>query len=662
MRYSKIIIFFILNILILSSLSVSIDALFLKNYSNDLKISGNDSDLKTYLIEFFDEPLAEYKNNIIENLKDKISTSSNNLMSSFFKEKISNYKNSLLSTHNTAENEIKNLLGRSNTENIFSSRFTLLLNGIVVDNVPSIIIDKIRNLSYVKSISPSSQLQNSLDGSVPLIGADKVWDLHDKLGKNITGKGVSIAFIDSGIDYTHPDLADNYKGGYDLFNNDNDPMDTDGHGTHCAGIAAGTGKHSGYQYVGVAPGADLYAYKIMQNDTGSDLDLITALEMATDPNGDMDTSDHLDIVSISLNIDPNLNPEGYGHPLDRMSLAIDRAVDSGILVVVSAGNQGSGEETIITPGTSRKAITVGATNDIDNIADFSSRGPVIWEEEGETKTMIKPNIVAPGVAITSTYPEHFDSYYRSVSGTSMSAPHVAGAVALLLQVHPEWEPDDIKKALYDTAIDIGENNNTQGAGRLDVLAAINLSSAPPKARLDLKDYYDKALIKINGTAMNGTGNPIDFESYSLFYKLKNDWIKIHEGYSEVNNSILYSWDTTNLESGYYQIKLFVESKDQASFEIKEVNIGYEYITIQCNDTIFEKECFNVKILNQIEEEVPALVVFLSSFRLPQIKYGGKVNFTAPKIINPLITTKKAKIIVIKLFPTFYERKEIIISK
>ena len=82
---------------------------------------------------------------------------------------------------------------------------------------------------------------------------------------DITGIGVTIAIIDTGVDHTHDDLVDNYIGGYDSVNDDNDPMDDNGHGTHCAGIAVGKGNESGYQYIGVAPDTNYYAFKAWEN-------------------------------------------------------------------------------------------------------------------------------------------------------------------------------------------------------------------------------------------------------------------------------------------------------------------------------------------------------------------------------------------------------------
>ena len=151
-------------------------------------------------------------------------------------------------------------------------------------------------------------------------------------------------------------------------------------------------------------------------------------------------------------------------PDDPVSQAVDAAVALGVVVVIAAGNSGSSYQTIISPGVARKAITVGATNDADVIAGFSSRGPVPGE------WAIKPDILAPGVSIISAVPTQGSlgdpSRYRSLSGTSMATPHIAGAAALIKQLRPTWTPEMLKANLMNTALDLNYNAYTQGAGRV----------------------------------------------------------------------------------------------------------------------------------------------------------------------------------------------------
>jgi subtilisin/minor extracellular protease Epr len=188
-----------------------------------------------------------------------------------------------------------------------------------------------------------------------------------------------VAILDTGIDYEHSDLNDNYIGGYDFANNDLEPMDDNGHGTHCAGIVAAEDNEGGV--VGVAPEADLYAVKVLDS-VG---------------NGYM-----MDVISMS-----------FGSNLGSTSLetACDNAYSSGVLVVAAAGNDGnpSGEgDNVDYPARCDSVIAVAATDSNDNRAIWSSTGPDV-------------ELAAPGVSIYSTY---LGGGYATMSGTSMACPHV----------------------------------------------------------------------------------------------------------------------------------------------------------------------------------------------------------------------------------------------
>ncbi|PLS18341.1 peptidase S8 [Bacillus sp. M6-12] len=449
-------------------------------------------------------------------------------------------------------------------------------------------LQRLKTSPLVKEVSEALVYKVTLDESVPFIGGRAARGIFDSSHHRLTGKGVKVGVIDTGIDYSHPDLRRSYKGGSDMVDGDEDPMETRGkegvatsHGTHVAGIIAANGKIKG-----VAPEAEIIAYRALgPGGMGNTEQVIAAIDRAI--------KDSVDVLNLSL----GNNVNGPDLPI---SMALDKAVESGITAVTSSGNSGPGVWTVGTPGTAGKSITVGAStppldvpflaaglgaskakirlsefqgskpwnfrntqevvnggigkktelkhvknkialikrgtltfaekinnaqkagadgviifNNIngpftgglvepqdipavsiskedgirlinimeetgsltgafyykkeqDRLADFSSRGPVTvnWG--------IKPDLLAPGVSIKSTVP----SGYLTMAGTSMAAPHIAGACALLKQAHPDWGPEKIKSALMTTAKPLkkesGQAYHTfeQGAGRVDLIRAI----------------------------------------------------------------------------------------------------------------------------------------------------------------------------------------------
>jgi subtilisin family serine protease len=310
------------------------------------------------------------------------------------------------------------------------------------------------------------------DGSIARVGAPALW------AQGADGQGITVAVIDSGVDYTHPDLGGclgpgcKVRGGYDLVYDDADPRDDNGHGTHVAGIVAANGATTG-----VAPEAALLAYKVLNSlGAGPTSRIIAGLERAADPDGDPNTDDAPDVINMSLG--------GPGSPDDPLSQAVDGAVAQGIVVVVSAGNEGAdGYGSVGSPGAAPAAITVGATDAADAPTDFSSLGPA-------GASQIKPDLMAPGSQIRSTVPASVDaSGYARMSGTSMASPHVAGLAALLRQRHPRWRPADIKASLMGSAQPLALSPFVVGSGRArgDAADKVTALVQPPSLSLGLVD-------------------------------------------------------------------------------------------------------------------------------------------------------------------------------
>lgn len=318
-----------------------------------------------------------------------------------------------------------------------NNQYQVVLNGMAIRS-RQWMIPHIRRIQGVKRIEMDAKVKATLDYSVPLIGADSIWSIY-----GMTGDGIVVGILDTGIDYLHPDLGGGYGpgykviGGYDFFNNDNDPMDDHGHGTHVGGIVAADGIS-----VGVAPGARLRAYKVLGTDGWGDGSMIIAgIELSV--------IDNVHIINLSLG--------SQGHAYDILSAAIDNATAAGIVCVIAAGNRGPEYKTIDSPGAARSAITIGASDNYNSIAYFSSRGPsdIIYG--------IKPDLLAPGVTITAPTPQNT---YSTWDGTSMATPHVAGVAALLLQYQPHLTPPELKSRLMQSALDLGYNSFEQGAGRV----------------------------------------------------------------------------------------------------------------------------------------------------------------------------------------------------
>jgi len=350
--------------------------------------------------------------------------------------------------------------------------YTFLFNGIAISTKTSH-YQEIANMPEVESVFVDFQVNTTLNESTSLVGAPQVWNLNDHSGQPVRGRGIRVAVIDTGIDYTHPDLGGCFgagckvAGGYDFYNNDNDPFDDNGHGTHVAGIIAANGSIRG-----VAPEATLLAYKALgSGGSGWASTIIAALEAAVDPDNNPLTNDGAHVINMSLG--------GGGNPDSPLSQAVDRAVQQGSIVVVAAGNEGNygqdGYATIGSPASARRALTVAASSKTDTRANFSSRGPVagFWE-------VIKPDLIAPGVSILSTIP---GNGYQAYSGTSMAAPHVAGAAALLRQIYPGWEADAIKALLMNNTLDLGLDVFSQGVGRLQIDRAATASTLIQPASL-----------------------------------------------------------------------------------------------------------------------------------------------------------------------------------
>lgn len=295
--------------------------------------------------------------------------------------------------------------------------------------------------------------QADLADSTAQIGAPAAWAAGG------TGTGVRVAVLDTGVDPTHPDLVKRIVGSRNFVRGE-DILDRAGHGTHTASTVAGTGDASGGKERGVAPGADLLVGKVLGNDgSGPISGIIEGMEWAA-------RTEHAKVINMSL------GTPAWRTQDDPLSQAVNQlSAETGALFVIAAGNTGNSPYSVTAPGTADAALTVGAVDSSDHLADFSAAGPRA-DDDG-----LKPDLTAPGVdvlAARSQYMTGGDGYYRSDSGTSMAAPHVAGAAVLLAQKHPQWSGQQIKNALMSTSVPTPDYSPYQaGSGRLNVAAAYN---------------------------------------------------------------------------------------------------------------------------------------------------------------------------------------------
>ena len=388
--------------------------------------------------------------------------------------------------------------------------------------------------------------------------------VRDTLG--LTGAGVGVAVIDSGVATWHDDLTNNSATMYpygnqrvttfvDFVNGQTSPYDDLGHGSHVAGIIAGNGFDSDGQKSGAAPDASLISLKVLDADgNGTVSNIIAALDWV------LANHNTYNIRVVNMSVGAAIHESAWTDPL---TVAAKRVVDAGVVVVGAAGNFGRNSAGlpqyggISAPGNAPWVLTVGgsstqgtASRGDDVIGSFSSRGPsyIDWNA--------KPDLVAPGTGTVSLaapgstyYTTHASSLlpgsgqtasmpYLSLSGTSMAAPVVAGTVALMIQANPSLTPNAVKAILQYTAQEYpGYDALTQGAGFLNVVGAVRLArfyaTATPGAKVPTQKMWSKHIIwgshRLGKGALNINANA---------FRVGTDW-----GVAKTNNGDNIVWGT-----------------------------------------------------------------------------------------------------------------------
>lgn len=603
--------------------------------------------------------------------------------------------------------------------------YDALFNGLALKATPDK-LTKMRSLEFIKAVHPVRKYEATDLPAKKNEEQDNAVIPSALNTTKYTGKGVKVGVVDTGIDYEHPDLEENYIGGYDLVDLDDDPMETQRdegiptmHGTHVSGIIGADG-----DLQGVAPDSDIYAYRALgPGGSGSSIQVIAALEQAV--------KDGMDVVNLSL----GNNVNGPDYPT---SIAVNRAVELGTTVVTANGNDGPENWTVGAPATATKALAVGASSEpqripylyepaqdkpisilammgsvawsldkahqivnategqadvagkialikrgkipfyeqakeaekngavavvianneegmfqgsVENpdnpinipvasisqkdgvwlqkqiqqdklnlettyqqtetdIAPFSSRGPVTvnWD--------IKPDIVAPGANILSTVPDG----YQELQGTSMAAPHVTGAVALLKEAHPDWTNEQIISALQTTATPIKNEKDQvydpiiQGTGKIKIDDAIQTQTIIHDSLLSfgkINEYRETK--KVYVTVENTTDQEQTY-SFDIPKKLKGlSWdlpksftldkherkkipVELSVTTPELKNGIHQGWLTLHQEDETFQLPYLFVNKT-ADYPKA---MGFEFSLKTFSDNIYQYRLYTTEPVKHAE--------------------------------------------------------------
>jgi len=420
--------------------------------------------------------------------------------------------------------------------------------------LPSIasFVEEVQNAQVSNYIEPNFKFKIHLIPNDPYWGvqwapakieADYAWDV------TIGDSSVLVAIVDTGIDWSHSDLAANYVPlGYDWVNGDEDPMDDNGHGTHVAGIIAAT-LNNEFGIAGLAQVSIMAEKGLDWNGTGYADDLANAITHATDQGAD--------IISMSW---------GSYESSILIYRAIIRAYNSGVLLVASAGNDATNKR--VYPAAYDEVIAVTATDQYDNIASFSNYGD--WVE-----------LSAPGVSIYSTL---LNDNFGYKSGTSMAAPHVSGVAALIWSVYPQETRDDVRMRLRSTSDDLGEAgfDYYYGYGRINARKAVassnpNIAITNVSLQKTVVGQGFNVEIYIHIVNQGVDTKTVNVTSYANETVVQTENITL-SGLS--STTLTFTWNTTSYVKGNYTVSAYVYPvENETSLEDNELVDGWVFVTI-----------------------------------------------------------------------------------
>ena len=401
------------------------------------------------------------------------------------------------------------LLDRRQSQGLASGIVPLWISNEVAVRTTPAVVRELSRRPDVREVRPEFSVQaptsevaaaatSAVEPNVSLINAPALWD------RGFRGQGVVVANMDTGVDATHPDLAAKWRGGTNSWYDPNGqhpttPTDVSGHGTQTMGVMVGG--NAGGSSVGVAPDAKWIAVKIFNDrGTATSTGIHQGFQWLLDPDGNPNTADAPNVVNNSWTM------MTAGCTLDfQPDLASLRA--AGILPVFAAGNYGPNASTVQSPANLPEAFAVGGTDNSDMLYSYSSRGP------STCAAATAPKLTAPGVNVRTD--DLYGSYVQD-TGTSVAAPHVAGALALLLSAFPHLTADQQEAALEGGALDLGTAgvDNNFGYGRLDALAAYQRLAVTPDFTVSLSPSSvtvapgGSTTFTVSVTSTNGFGGAV----------------------------------------------------------------------------------------------------------------------------------------------------------
>lgn len=391
----------------------------------------------------------------------------------------------------TQSASIKENIGKDKVINEFD-------DGFIYAYLTEAEIDELEENSIIESVQPVRYLHTTLQNSTNIINATKIWPLLEN-NLNLTGKGQTICIIDTGVNYTHADLGGCFGsnsptsqckvvGGYDFCaddtacaTQDNNPLDVNGHGTHVSGIAAANGSLKG-----VAPEAQIVMVKA-GNSTGSfpTTTIKSALEWCI---GNA-TSLNISVISMSLGGGGYSSSQAATCESDFADLtsSINSAIQNNITVIVSAGNDGS-STLISAPACIRNATAISSTTKTDTISSFSNRNALVTLAAPGGTSSGTGSCTASSTDVNRICSTSVTGAYTALSGTSMSAPHVAGAIAILKEyvtLTSQYKiPSDLVSALNTTGVKVFDASSSRNYSRIDIRSAvISLDADNPAVNL-----------------------------------------------------------------------------------------------------------------------------------------------------------------------------------